>query len=611
MNWLYTAAFVGILISNGFDESGGIVTRIERTEPPASAVVLKQDETVRFEQTYPFDANGVISVGNVNGSITVTAWDRDEINLVAVKTAKDRESLADVNFEVNADRGKFQVEANFGRGRTFRSTNGNLRVDFTLRVPRTAILDELETVNGSVNVAEVVTRTKISVVNGDVKAENLRGSARISIVNGRLNADFDQIDANSSITLDTVNGTANLSIPSDSNATLRADSLNGNIENDFGLPVRKGEYVGRDLHGRIGSGEGNIKLNSVNGNLSIKRRSDGRSLSPATDLLGTASPNRGVRRAGIAREKQLSANAEKDVAAAMAEAAEKMKALAEMDFKALAELKPGLDEKALEKQIESVVKERAAAIRKLRMINWTPGVPMLRTQEGSFPVKTQPKIVIDADECPVRVRGWNKNEVKYVVTEFTNRENSEPARVKSENNDGTVKIAVSSENNSGFGGRAGGVRLEVFVPEHSDLEVRTSGEIRLDGVTGKINLNGGDERIDVRDSGGQMILRSEDGRVRVIGFDGDIESSTVDGDIYLEGEFKNISAKTEDGDVMLALSPKFVGTISSSSEFNVDSLGFVRENNTTWRRGEGTNSIRVELSDGSLFIRDPKEIKLF
>src|SRR5262249_1472195 len=107
----------------------------------------------------------------------------------------------------------------------------------------------------------------------------------LSTVNGEVTADYDQLEAGTKISLNTVNGKVGLIIPSDSNATVKADSLNGDITNDFGLPVRKGKYVGRDLYGKLGSGEVAIKLDSVNGGLSIKRRNDGRQLSPVTNLL--------------------------------------------------------------------------------------------------------------------------------------------------------------------------------------------------------------------------------------------------------------------------------------------------------------------------------------
>src|SRR5262249_29165227 len=147
--------------------------------------------------------------------------------------------------------------------------NGKLQVEFHVTAPRGAVLNEVETVNGSVSVSNFSNYTKISAVNGDVSAANLRGTANLSTVNGQLSADFDRLDTGSKVNLSTVNGTARVVIPSDSNATFKVDSLNGNITNDFGLPVRKGKYVGRDLYGKVGSGDVSIRMSSVNGALTI------------------------------------------------------------------------------------------------------------------------------------------------------------------------------------------------------------------------------------------------------------------------------------------------------------------------------------------------------
>ena len=77
----------------------------------------------------------------------------------------------------------------------------------------------------------------------------------------------------------------NLTLPSDVNASVKADSVNGVITNGFGLPVRKGKYVGRDLYGRIGTGEVTVRLESVNGDLSTGKRSDGRTQNRVENLL--------------------------------------------------------------------------------------------------------------------------------------------------------------------------------------------------------------------------------------------------------------------------------------------------------------------------------------
>ena len=292
MSWLYTIVFSGLIFSSSpapADKTTAVVPDevLVASAPLAPAVGV--DETERFEQTYPLNANGRVSVSNVNGPIVIEAWDRNEVKLVAVKTADTKERLADVEIKVDAKPESITIETDYSdwkrRSGGQRWNGSRLEVSYNLMVPRGAILNEIETVNGSVTVSNFTNLTRVSAVNGTVKATNLRGTADLSTVNGEVACDFDRLDAGSKISLETVNGRVNLLLPSDANATIRADSVNGNISNDFGLPVRKGKYVGRDLYGKVGSGDVQIKLESVNGTLAIGRKNDGKNVNPATNLL--------------------------------------------------------------------------------------------------------------------------------------------------------------------------------------------------------------------------------------------------------------------------------------------------------------------------------------
>ncbi|MEP6786955.1 MAG: DUF4097 family beta strand repeat-containing protein, partial [Acidobacteriota bacterium] len=288
MSWLYTIVFTGLLFSSQGSQSAVADRSVQNV--PVTAETVKGDETEKFDQTYPLNAGGRVSISNVNGSITVEAWDRNEVKLEYTKVADSKERLADVEIKIDAKPEYLKVETDYGdwkrpgSGDRWRN-GGKLVVEYRLMVPRGAVLDEIETVNGSVTVSNFTNMTRVSAVNGSVNASNLRGTAKLSTVNGEVIADFDRLESGSKISLETVNGKANLVIPSDSNATVKADSLNGNISNDFGLPVRKGKYVGRDLYGRLGSGDVQIRLNSVNGGLAIGHKNDGKGLSPATNLL--------------------------------------------------------------------------------------------------------------------------------------------------------------------------------------------------------------------------------------------------------------------------------------------------------------------------------------
>ncbi|HUF03147.1 MAG TPA: DUF4097 family beta strand repeat-containing protein [Aridibacter sp.] len=246
-----------------------------------------QDE--RFDQTYPLSLNGDVKAANINGSIKVTTWDSPQVRLIAVKSASNPEHLKYVDIKVESSADSFYVKADYkdrdSMGDREWKRADDLKVEFELTVPRTANLAGISTVNGDISIDGADGPTKASTVNGTVRAMNLGGPVKLTTVNGTVEADFDQLLQGSDIKMTTVNGQVILTLPSDANATIKANSLSGSIENEFGLPVRKGEYIGRDMHGMLGSGDVQIRMSSVSGTLSVKRKNDGRVPSQPTNLL--------------------------------------------------------------------------------------------------------------------------------------------------------------------------------------------------------------------------------------------------------------------------------------------------------------------------------------
>jgi DUF4097 and DUF4098 domain-containing protein YvlB len=293
MQWLTSLLFASLLVSS----NGNLPLQTFQHQTQTQTVSQNTfEETERFEQTYPFNSNGKIEISNINGSITVEAWDKNEIKLESVKYAESKEWLDEVKLKIDASQSLFSVETDYGswqnrKGGNWGKNGGNIRVEFHLWVPKNAYLDEIETINGTVNVSNMQNFTKASAVNGEVSAVNLRGSADISTVNGTTVAEFDSLQSADKISLSTVNGRVNLTIPSDSDATIKADTVNGGINNDFGLPVKKGQYVGRDLYGKLGNGDVKIKLSSVNGALTINRKKDGREMKSVVNLLPAKDKN--------------------------------------------------------------------------------------------------------------------------------------------------------------------------------------------------------------------------------------------------------------------------------------------------------------------------------
>ncbi len=625
MSWLYSIVFAGLLF--GSDAEHARIQMHDALDSVVTNEIVVGDEIEKFEQTYPLSKNGNVSVSNVNGSITVEAWDRDEVRLEATKIADSKETLADVDIKVEATADSFSVEADYKGWRNDKRNEGKhrkLEVEFRLSVPRTAVLNEIETVNGSVTVSNFTNVTKISAVNGNVTATNLRGAANLSTVNGQVVAEFDRFQGDCRIDLSTVNGQVNLVLPSDVHATIKADSLNGNITNDFGLPVRKGQYVGRDLYGRVGTGEGQIKLSSVNGNLSIGRKSDGRSPNPATNLLPnkkadddmdvetekslamkSAKIDREVARA-VRESQRTTAESMKEAQKAIESIGPEMKQLKLDELKNLEKMKIHLDDDKIQAEIKKGMLDQQAAMAKLSDAMWFQDAPIVEKKRNTFAVKGTPKVTIEAIGCSVDVRGWDKSEVRYVVTEIASRRGG-PTEILEDHDSSFLSLKVINTNSDssvpGLQFNPERVRVEVFVPRKSNLKIVTDGELRLDGVSGDIELKGGDESINIRDVDGKMSLAASEAQVRVIGFKGDLNSQTECGDVFLEGEFNKLSARATDGTVTLTLPEDANATVFSNTELESQGLNVVRENERTWRVGKGGSKYNFDFNEGKLIIR--------
>jgi DUF4097 and DUF4098 domain-containing protein YvlB len=239
-----------------------------------------------FHQTYALTPDGRVELDNINGAVHISAWDRNEVKVDAVKYADSKERLDEASVEVNSGKDYLSIRTKYpDHDHTFNwgSRNNPAGVEYTLTVPRAVRLDEIKLINGSLEVAGVSGEVHASCINGSLEAHNLSGRAELSTVNGRLEAKFDQLPG-SSIELESVNGSVELTIPSDSQAEIEASTVSGGIENDFGMRVNHHRYVGHDLRGELGKGGPHIKLENVNGRIEIRHASDGRSLSPARDL---------------------------------------------------------------------------------------------------------------------------------------------------------------------------------------------------------------------------------------------------------------------------------------------------------------------------------------
>lgn len=231
----------------------------------ATLTVSAAAATEEFHRTVPLTANGRVSVENVNGDVTITGWDRNEVQIAAIKKADSQQKLQEATIEVEAGSDSVHIRTKYPEGH---HNNDPASVTYTLHVPRAARLDGINLVNGSLEVSQVSGDIRTNLVNGSTKVHDLAGRAELSAVNGAINADYNSLQGVSEIRLKSVNGSVHLGLPASPNADVSVSTMNGGIQTDFPLQVQ-GKFIGRHIDGKLGSGGTRIDISNVNGSIRI------------------------------------------------------------------------------------------------------------------------------------------------------------------------------------------------------------------------------------------------------------------------------------------------------------------------------------------------------
>lgn len=231
----------------------------------AFAVSASGQVTEDFHRTVPLSSNGRVSLANINGNVTITGWERNEVQIDAVKKAGNQQKLDEARIEVDANSDSVRIRTRYPEGH---SNNNPAHVTYDLHVPRTARLDGIDLVNGALNVSRVTGDIKAELVNGKATLRDLAGRAELSSVNGGIDAFYKSLDNVREIQLKSVNGSIALGLPASPNADVSASTVNGGITTDFPLQVQ-GKFVGKHLDGKLGSGGTRIELSNVNGGIKI------------------------------------------------------------------------------------------------------------------------------------------------------------------------------------------------------------------------------------------------------------------------------------------------------------------------------------------------------
>jgi hypothetical protein len=217
-----------------------------------------------FDKDYPLAPGGTFELQNVNGTVEIQGWDRDVVEVHAVKIAKHRESdLERVSIEVDAKPNAVSVATHYPQ-----DEGVEVSVEYTIHVPRGAHVEHIGTVNGSLRIASVDNIEELHTVNGNIEVFEGGGALHARTTNGNVQLEVAHIRDKDGVTAETTNGSVVLALPSDTQADLETRCMNGNFYSE--LPVRMESTLRpRELRGKIGRGGTPIHLHTINGGIRV------------------------------------------------------------------------------------------------------------------------------------------------------------------------------------------------------------------------------------------------------------------------------------------------------------------------------------------------------
>lgn len=236
----------------------------------------------KLDKTYPLQGK-TVSVENVNGSVDVGVWDRNEVRVEAEKRVRGarRDDANDaakaVRIEVQQTATGLEIRTRYpkhdgmvGIFSLFTDDRVHAEVKYRITMPRTAKL-EVDTVNAAIRVQGVQGGTDLETVNGSIDVVGAAGSFEAETVNGSIDAQLSSVAAGK-LSAETVNGRVRLALPAALKANVEIETVNGRITSD--IPVTARSISKRSLRGSInGGGPVDLAITTVNGSVTIEPNS--------------------------------------------------------------------------------------------------------------------------------------------------------------------------------------------------------------------------------------------------------------------------------------------------------------------------------------------------
>jgi hypothetical protein len=237
---------------------------------PAHAAPRLFDETEHITRTIQLEPGGILRLKNFSGHVTITASDRPEAVIDAVRRAS-RTQLERIKLDIHtAGSNVVVVDAN-QRDRSwwdFASGNNIVETDFDIKVPRRTELD-LSVFSSPVSITGVEGAHKLHGFSSPLVLTDVSGSVRAHTFSGSVTI-REKSWENQTIDVDTFSGNIELHLPDTARGTVSFNSFSGRLDSEVPLTMHTSSR--RALRAELGGGDGGtLRFKTFSGSVKIDR----------------------------------------------------------------------------------------------------------------------------------------------------------------------------------------------------------------------------------------------------------------------------------------------------------------------------------------------------
>ena len=262
---------------------------------PLGAAGTKHTE--KFHQMYTVKPGTKIEVYNINGNIEISKWDKDDVEVNALKSTRvGKDELEKVKIDVTTN-GDMEIRTKYLEKKAKVSVNYEIKVPATVVVARVENSNgkielkgtkgpsklrtsngkinvedadghiEAETSNGKIDIEDVSGYVNVRTSNGSIDISGTAGISKVITSNGSINVEVPDIKGDE-VEIKTSNGSIDVYISTELDADIEMDTSNGRVKL-HDIELADSEVKKTYVEGRLGKGGVRIYIDTSNGSINL------------------------------------------------------------------------------------------------------------------------------------------------------------------------------------------------------------------------------------------------------------------------------------------------------------------------------------------------------